>query len=310
MVDPILSNNLPSLPGQTKIGVVIVNWNGCQVTQDTLADLRRIHLTGLEMQLYLVDNGSTDNSVAYFRGDPDIELIELDRNTGFSYGSNAGIRSALAAGCEYILLLNNDVYLTPEFLTLLVDWLASTPEAAIATPKIRYADPEQVIWYGGGLFRWPRLLGGMIGLDEIDRGHYDEPRIVDFATGCCMLVKRDVFKNIGLLDEDFPFYQEDVDFCIRAANAGFEIWYRPEALIWHRVSHSTANDQPRRTYLYAQSRFIFFKKHINGVRWVPVLGLELIRLIRTVGTALLRGQFRQAWSYTTGLFSGMRALFR
>jgi len=125
-----------------------------------------------------------------------------------------------------------------------------------------------------------------------------------------MLVKREVFENIGLLDENFPFYQEDVDFCVRAANAGFEIWYRPEAMIWHRVSHSTANDQPRRTYLYAQSRFIFFGKHIHGLRWVPVLGMELIRLLRTVGTATLRGQFLQAWSYTSGLFSGVRTLFR
>lgn len=310
MTDPILPSDSPNPARQTKIGVVIVNWNGCLVTQETLSDLRQIHLPDYEVQLYLVDNGSTDNSVAHFRGDPGLELIELERNTGFSYGTNTGIRRALAVGCEYILLLNNDVYLTPDFLALLIDWLVSTPGAGIATPKIRYAEPKQMIWYGSGVFRWPRLLGGMVGLDEIDRGQYDQPQIVDFATGCCMLVKREVFENIGLLDEDFPFYQEDVDFCIRAANAGFEIWYRPEALIWHRVSHSTADNQPRRIYLYAQSRFIFFGKHIRGLRWFPVLGMELIRFIRTVGRAILRGQFRQAWSYASGLFSGIGRLFR
>jgi GT2 family glycosyltransferase len=294
-----------------KIGVVILNWNGWQMTLNTLESLRQSHEPAERWHVFVVDNGSDDDSVDHLRMQPDITLLELPENRGFATGSNVGIRHALAAGCAYVLLLNNDVILHPDFLPPLLDLFAQNSKVGIVSPKIRFADPPDRIWYAGGNFRQPRLIGEMVGLNEIDIGQFDNARIVDFVTGCCMLVKCEVFEYVGLLDEDFFFYQEDVDLSCRVAKAGYQVWYQPESLIWHIVSFSTANNLPKRTFYYAQSRIIFFGKHIHGFnRIVKVVILEVMRLVRTVLSAFLTRQPGQAYSYIAGTWSGLNQKWR
>lgn len=288
------------------IGVVIVNWNGWQTTLETLESLWSAQVPQDQINVYLVDNGSTDSSVTHLSTVQNTVLIPLGENRGFAGGSNRGIEQALSDGCRYVLLLNNDVYVHPDFLVLLVQWLDNHPSAGIVTPKIRYAEPDHLLWYGGGTLPWPRLIGGMTGIGEIDAGQYDRPSVVGFATACCILVRREVFEQIGFLDERFYFYQEDVDFCIRAAQAGFEVWYCPASLIWHRVSYSTSQNLPLRTYYYARSRFIFFAKHIRGWQWVPVIFLEGVRCVRMVIKYGLAQRPSEATAYLAGLFSGMK----
>lgn len=289
-----------------KIGVVILNWNGWQMTLATIRSLRQTHEPAERWRIFVVDNGSTDESIQQLAQEPDIELVALPKNLGFAAGNNIGIRRALSEGCDYILLLNNDVILAPEFLGPLLQRLVQIQEAWVVSPKIHFADPPNRIWYAGGNFRYPRLIGEMVGLNQEDKGQFDSPKIVDFVTGCCMLVKAAAFRQIGLLDEDFFFYQEDIDFSYRVTNAGYQVWYEPRSLVWHAVSSSTANLSPWRTFLYAESRMVFFGKHIKGMRWVPVVGLEVIRLCRTVLTNLVRGQPAEAASYVRGIWSGMK----
>ncbi len=288
-----------------KLGVVLLNWNNSTDTIQCVSQLRPILAQIPGSQVVVVDNGSQDGSVARLQEEPDIHLIVHPRNRGFAAGVNAGIQWLLEEGHPAILVLNSDVVLPPGFLDPMVDLLARVPTAGIVSPKIRYLDPPNRLWYAGGRFRYPRLLGGMEGLGEEDRGQYDRTRSVDFVTGCCMLVRREVFETIGLFDEDFFFYQEDIDFCIRARAAGFESWFCPASLIWHRVSSSTETTPALRTYLYAHSRFIFFSKHIRGLRWFPVLALEAARWARTIAVALAQGQAQHGMAYTRGLFGGI-----
>ncbi len=142
-----------------KIGVVILNWNGWDMTLSTIKSLRQTNNLDANWPICVVDNGSTDDSVPHLRLEQGIDLIELSENHGFAAGNNVGIRRALAAGCTIILLLNNDVILDPDFLEPSLKRLAQNPKALVVSPKIHFAEPPERIWYAGGNFRYPRLIG-------------------------------------------------------------------------------------------------------------------------------------------------------
>ena len=289
-----------------RIGIIILNWNGWQDTLECLTSVRQVDYPTDRFDIVVVDNGSRDESVAQLRRQPGLTLLELPSNVGFAAGNNVGIQRVLADGCDYVLLLNNDTVVAPDFLTPLLQVFDIDPAAGAVSPKIRYYDQPNRLWYAGGKFRQPRLIGLMIGLDELDTGQYEQAGMVDYVVGCCMLIRRAVFEQIGYLDESFFFYQEDVDFSYRATHAGFSMWYQPASVIFHKVSHSTRNDSPRRTFLYAQSRVVFFAKHFRGARLYATVGLELVRLVRTTAKALWYGQADLARSYVQGLLAGLK----
>lgn len=290
-----------------KIGIVILNWQGWRDTLDCLASVQGGDYPLTQLDIVVVDNGSQDDSVSQLRQHrTGATLLELPNNVGFAAGSNFGIQHSLVTGCDYVLLLNNDAIASPDFLRPLLRVFDRDPASGIVSPKIRYHDPSDQIWYAGGRFRQPRLIGEMIGLGESDEGQFDQARVVDFAVGCCMLIHRAVFERIGYLDERFFFYQEDVDFSYRATKAGFSVWYQPASVIYHKVSQSTRDDAGRRTFLYAQSRVIFFNKHIRGGRRPAVVGLEVLRLVRTAINNLWNGRSHLTRSYVRGIRAGLR----
>ena len=286
----------------SKIGIVILNWNNWQDTCSCLEYLRSLAYPNLAF--YVVDNGSGDDSAHKLKELEDIYLILLGENLGFAGGCNFGIQAALRDQCDYILLFNNDAYPQEEFLVPLLEVFQQDVQAGIASPKIYYADPPGTIWYAGGKFHQPRLIGEMVGMGEMDRGQHNHPKKVDFAVGCCMLVRREVFESIGLLDPVYFFYLEDVDFSQRATQAGFSIWYQPESSVVHDVSRSTRNQLPKRMYLYAQSRMVFLVKHIRGIKIPAVIVIEAVRMLRTVTRHLWRGEAGLASSYIKGTISG------
>jgi hypothetical protein len=288
-----------------KIGVVILNWNNWPDTCSCLAMLPEISYPQESLIFVVVDNGSNDDPPPELRALESLELLELGENRGFAGGNNVGIDFALKAGCEYILLINNDTQITPDFLQPLLDVLELNSDVGIVSPKIYYVDPPNRIWYAGGKFHQPRILGELIGMDELDTGQYNRAGPVDFAVGACMLIKRDVFDYIGYLDDDLFFYHEDVDFSYRAAQAGLSTWYQPDSYIYHDVSHSTASNLPHRTYLYAHARTIFLCKHIRGIKIPIVIAMEIIRLLRTISRHYFNGQPQRANSYLRGVINGL-----
>lgn len=290
-----------------RLGVVILNWENADDTMACLAQLQHVREQFPQTRIVVVDNGSQDNSIEILHKNQYQHiyyLMPLAENRGFAAGVNAGVQWLLDQMSEYVLILNSDTLLTADFLMPLWRCLVTHETAGIATPKIRYTDAPDHIWYAGGMFQQPRFLGTMVGIGKKDQGQFDEPRVVDFATGCCILVKRAVFETIGLFDEDFFLYHEDVDFCLRAQQAGFQTWYCPESLIWHRVSFSTKDRTSMRIRLYSRNRFVFFAKHIHGWRWAWVLALEGIRLVRKVMIHFLHGRLCDALAYTRGVYEG------
>lgn len=220
------------------IYVIVLTWNG---KADTLECLRSLqNLAYPNARILVVDNASDDGTAEAVRSSfPYVELICNDSNLRFAGGNNAGIEYSLRRGADYVLLLNNDTVVDLDFLTPLVQKAEEDKQIGIVGPKIYYHGESKRIWFAGGRIEWWKGWVSHIGIRETDTHEYDTVREVDYITGCCMLVKREVIKAVGTLDEKFYLYGEDVDWCIRARRAGYKTVCIPSSHIWHKVSASS-----------------------------------------------------------------------
>lgn len=223
------------MAGIPLVYIIVLNWNG---KDDTLECLRSIrHISYTNYKIILVDNASGDGTVDSVRSEfPDVQIIVNASNLRYAGGNNVGIRSALAQGAQYILLLNNDTTVDPHFLTELTEAMNRESTAGMAGPKIYYYDDPKRIWFAGGKIDWWRGWFSHVGIREIDRGQHDTVRETDFITGCCLMVRREVIEKVGMLDEAYYIYGEDADWCIRAVYAGYKLLYVPKGKIWHKLS--------------------------------------------------------------------------
>lgn len=236
-----------------KIAIIIINYNGFKDTKDCLLSLNKLKNNNF-FKVYLVDNGSSDDSLIKIHKflkiaklNYPLELIISKNNLGFAGGNNLGIKKALKDGFNYFLLLNNDTEVTPDFLAKLIEVSKKNPKAGIIGPKIMYYSQPNKIWFGGGKFSW--FGGGKhLRFNEIEKPKNSnaqkqilnsQPLLVDWITACCMLIKREVIKKIGLLQEKYFLYYEDTDYNLRARKAGFNILYVPNSVIYHKVSSFT-----------------------------------------------------------------------
>lgn len=223
--------------GET-LWIVVLNWNGEKVIAPCLGSLARV--TAPPLRILVVDNASTDRSAEIVRRDfPTAELVVNERNLLFAAGNNVGIERALAAGAGRVLLLNNDTTVDPGFAAAMAAALDRDPRVGIVGPKILYDGDPRLIWYGGGSF-YPALgVPRHIDIRRRDGAVPDRTGETGYVSGCAMLVRREVFEEIGLLDPSYGMYNEDVDFCLRARRAGWKCWYEGAAVIRHKVSASS-----------------------------------------------------------------------
>ncbi|MBM4237041.1 MAG: glycosyltransferase family 2 protein, partial [Euryarchaeota archaeon] len=180
-----------------KVAAITVNWNRPEETVDCVRSLRTGGLQGLE--IVVVDNGSDPRAVETIRMSvPEARIVELGRNEGYVRGANAGLREAMKSNFTHFLLINNDAFGEPGFVARLLEGMARHSSAGIVGPKILYHDRRR-IWFAGGRFNrtWGYTTHPL--MDEEDRGTGEE-RKVDFVTGCVMLVRREVFDEVVLLD--------------------------------------------------------------------------------------------------------------
>jgi GT2 family glycosyltransferase len=246
------------------VGVVTVTFNSAPVLADFMRSMETQEY-GL-IRMWAVDNASSDDSLEQLRSwhFPGLQVIASENNVGVAEGNNQGIRAALEAGCEYVLLLNNDVYFEPDLIGELIQGLADHA-CNMTTPKIYYADEPHRIWAAGGRFRTDfAYLNQHVGDKEIDSGQYADPRPISYAPTCCLLVKREVFEVVGLMDARFFVYFDDTDFMIRALRAGFITYYLPRPQLWHKVSSLTGEESPFSQRYYARNRAFFIRKHLGA----------------------------------------------
>ncbi|MEK7570648.1 MAG: glycosyltransferase family 2 protein [Patescibacteria group bacterium] len=275
-----------------KIAIVTVNYNTADETKKLLVSLEKIKKDTISLEVIVVDNGSKERLVL----DPkdfsyQLQLLYSEENTGFTGGYNRGIRQALVDGAEYLLLINNDTIVDPLVLTKLLEPFETDKKIGITVPKIYFArghefhkgrytekDLGRVFWYAGGAMDWDHVMSRHRGVDEVDHGQYDVTEQTGFATGCCLLVKREVFKKAGLFADNYFLYFEDADFTQRVKQLDYDILYVPAAIIWHSNAGSSGSGGELHDYFLTRNRMLFGMKYAP-LRTKIALVRESIRLL-------------------------------
>jgi GT2 family glycosyltransferase len=284
------------------LSVIILSWNtkdeldACLTSLRRELDAERAAPNGLQIEVIVVDNGSADCSAELVETQHRwAQLIRLERNIGFSAGNNAGIREARGRD---VLLLNTDTVVHPGALRALVVFAAQHPEAGIIGPRLLNADGS--IQYScrtfptlaNGFFR-NTFLGRLFPRNRFNRRYlltdwdHSSARAVDWVSGAAMFIRREVLDQVGLLDEGFFMYCEDVDLCYRARQAGWEVWYCPDAVITHFIARASDKNAAAMIAQRHLSMYRFFRKHYakrsNPLVWpLVVCGLAARVLVLVI----------------------------
>lgn len=277
---------------------VTLNWNRAS---DTLTCLRSLQAAGLPPdQAIVVDNGSTDDSVAALQAAcPRAQLLVNDRNLGFAGGANVGLARAREMGRPYILLLNNDAEVATDALERLVAAAEEHPRAGLLSPLIRYAADDR-IWFAGSYRRrfppvafWPAY--------RRRRTLPATPRPIDYATGCAVLLRDAMLQEVGLFDETYFMYWEDLDLCERARRAGWQVLLVPSAIVRHRVSASTGEESPAKWRYMGRYLPTFYLRYYRRPRLAMLAGVAWVIVRET-----LRGNGRVVGPFLEGFREGWR----
>lgn len=257
------------------VNIIVINYNGLDNTLDCLESLRKLVKGQYSIDVLVVENGSTDGSTQALSRLRDIHLLISPRNLGFAGGANLGIREAIRRYADYVLILNNDTVVHPHLVKNLI---VSRKYADIISPKIYFApgfefhksrykkaDLGRVIWYAGGTIDWKNIIGVHFGVDQVDHGQFNRRLSIDLATGAAMFASRQVFDRIGLFDEKYFLYLEDMDFCTRAKRAGAKIFFEPSAILWHKNASSTGGSGSNiQDYYISRNRLLFAAKYASA----------------------------------------------
>jgi len=270
-----------------KVAIVVLNTNRRDDTLACLASLQRLDYPYIE--ILVVDNASTDGSVSAIpQHYPGVTLIESGSNLGYVGGNNLGIKHALACGADYVLILNEDTIVDRQLVRELVAVADSDSAVGVVGPKVYYYDmPDVIQSVGGGFTRDGNSF--LRGADEVDQGQYDEPKEVDWISGCAMLVKRRVLEQIGLFDPAFFMSWEDTDYCVRVRRAGYKVMVAPAARLWHKGAPRGEVPTPRMVYYRARNRLLFLRK--NGAGWGRLLS-AVTQNVRTLLSWSVRPKWR------------------
>lgn len=247
------------------VAVIVLNWNGAD---DTLACLDSlVTLTYPNFNVIVVDNGSSDDSLALLRpykAPYPLTLIETGSNLGFAEGNNVGIRAALEADADAVLLLNNDTVVDPELVSALVDAATAHPKGGVFSAKIFYHAEPNKLWYAGAKWLAVKQHFQHIGIGEIDDGQsYEKVVETDYASGCALFIRTEVINKIGLMDPKFFLTYEETDWCYRVRAAGFKCLFVPTAKLWHKVSASFGGvESPLQLYFYSRNVLLWAERHL------------------------------------------------
>jgi len=252
------------------VAIILVNYNGADDTIECIESLKG--LTDDDHKIIVVDNKSTDDSeekLKKSRQKYDFVLLTSNDNKGFSAGNNAGILYAKEKyDPDYYWLLNNDTIVQVDTLSeLLNGFKMDSPDTGITTAKIYYEKDRSMIWYAGGSFNFKtgRTEHWNYGMIEQKKPDNEIDRDVTFASGCCMLIPKNVIRDVGLLNESYFLYEEDTDYCIRTQRKGYKIRYCPNAVLYHKVSASTGVASPVSQFYSIRNKYMLISKHFKGI---------------------------------------------
>ena len=286
------------------VGIVVLSWKRFDRVRACLESLSLLEYPNVSA--LVVANGTDDETANLIRSTfPDVEVIETGANLGYAQGNNVGINCLVGRGVNYILILNDDVTIAPDMVSHLVFAAESNPNAAFLGPKIYHTEFPSRIQSAGAMldYLWRSKQRG---LDEIEREQYYQVSRVDYVIGAAIIARVEAIKHIGVLDPDFFMYREDVDWALRAKDAGYRVLYVPEALAWHRGHNARHTELPRITYYMTRNSLLLMSKHRAGFARTAAF---LMRVLVTYISWTIRPRWRHKSDERDALLLGVRHFF-
>lgn len=299
-----------------KVSVVILNWNGKSLMRKYLPNVVKHTLVSTEVELVVADNGSTDGSLEFLASEfPQIRCIDLEHNHGFAEGYNLALAQVDA---EYAVLLNSDVEVTSNWLPEMIEYLDRNSEVAACQPKIRsLRDPEYFEHAGaaGGFMDYlgyPFCRGRMLSEVEKDRGQYDTPIDLFWATGACLCIRTDDYRAVGGLDARFFAHMEEIDLCWRLRSRGRRIVCLPSSTVYHLGGATLNKENPHKTFLNYRNNLLMIYKNTSRRRLAFVFVFRFFLDYLSGLIFLLTGKRGDAWAVVRArvAFWKMRPSFR
>ncbi len=286
------------------VSIITVNYNGRHYLAPFFESLRKLDYSPLE--IILVDNASTDDSVQFTRGNyPEVRIVENEKNYMFARGNNEGIK--IAQG-EIICLINNDVEVDPAFLKPIVEAFSNDSRMAVCQPKVLDLNRKECFEYAGAAggfidrFGYPFMRGRVFFTLEEDQGQYNDEIDVFWASGACFCVRKSALKEVGLLDEDFILHMEEIDLCWRMRLAGWKIRCIPKARIWHKGGGTLSAENPRKLFWNYRNNIFLLVKNLSLFNLIKVLFYRAFLDLAALAGELLKGKGRSAYAIVQAYF--------
>ena len=277
--------------------VVILNWNGAELLQQFLPTVL-MHTQTEDCEVVVADNNSSDNSVeVMYQQFPDVKLILLDKNYGFAEGYNRALQQIDA---KYVLLLNSDVETSAGWLKPMIEHLERNPETAALQPKmLSFADKSKFEYAGaaGGYidrYGYPFCRGRILHELEEDRGQYDKPVQVFWASGACLCMRRADYMEAGGLDDDFFAHMEEIDLCWRLLARGKKIMCLPQSKVYHVGGASLDNESPRKVHLNFRNNLLMIYKNAPFKKLIEVLLVRMVLDAAAAAHFAVQGKWKHA----------------
>lgn len=285
---------------QPLIITLVLNYNRRQDTLECLASLEQN--TYKNHKIIVLDNSSTDGSVEAIKAAfPAVEVMVLTENGGYAGNNNVGIKVAMDQGADWVFVLNEDTILATDCLARLIEVGESDPSIGIVGPMVYHHDEPNVIQSAGGKIGpyWESLH---LAQNEPDQGQFNQPHLVDWISGCGIMVRRAVIDQVGMIDERYFYYWEETEWCLRAGRAGWRIMHVPQAKMWHKGVQRDYRPKPAVTYYGTRNRLLTLAKHHAPLLvWLGVWG----QLLRTVTSWTIKPKWRSKREHRDAMWRGI-----
>tara|TARA_Y100000994_G_scaffold138292_1_gene113372 strand:- start:1105 stop:2079 length:975 start_codon:yes stop_codon:yes gene_type:complete len=273
------------------LGVVILNWNGENLIKKFLPSV--IKYTPIIHNIYLIDNGSNDDSVEFIRSNFNrVKIIKLDKNYGFAKGYNIGLKNI---DDDILCLLNNDVEVSENWTEEILKQFAAEPNTAVIQPKLKdYYNKSNFDYAGaaGGFldkYGYPYCNGRIYNNVEVDKNQYDKTREIFWACGACFFIRNNIFKKFGGFDDVYWAHFEEIDLCWRLQNHGFKIRFNAKSIVYHANGGTLNHNNPNKTYLNYRNMLFTITKNSKNNLFFLLIEKFFIDLIIAVYTLFNKG---------------------
>ncbi len=290
------------------VSIITINYNQSAVTCQLLESLRKISYPNIE--IFVIDNASpNDKPQAIKEAFPEINLVQSNENLGFAGGNNLCVRKASG---KYLLFLNNDTEVAPNFLEPLVEKCESDPQIGAVSPKIKfYSKPNTIQFSGQAPINNFTMRSRGYGYGMVDSGQFEQDSLTNFVHGAAMMVPMAVVRKVGLMPECYFLYYEELDWCSSIKRAGYKLWYVHNSTVLHKESMSIGKLTPFKTYYMNRARLLYLRRNVHGLSFfVAALYQTFVAIPKNMTVFLATGKTDHFKAYLNAVLWNFKTMFK